>query len=308
MKVLVTGGAGFIGSHVVDHLIDQGHSVVVIDDMSSGRKENTRSDVTYHTLDVADPAVRPLLCKEGVEAVCHVAAKTNLRESLTDPLTDIHSNIVGLVNVLEACKDLKLKKFVFSSTGGALYGDAPHFPSAEDTPTKPISPYGVGKLAGEKYLYYYHVVHDLPVVILRYSNVYGPRQERKNPAGALVSFVDKVLKDEDIRINGDGEQTRDFVHVTDVARANLLGLARAQDDYCVCNISGGSETSVNALIMAIEKATGKTAKTSGGPANRGEIRRSYLSNEKAKIDLGWYPTFTVESGIQDVISYMQKLG
>jgi len=305
MKILVTGGAGFIGSHVVDALCAAGHTPVVVDDFSSGSEHNVRADVTYHRVAIADPRIKEILRQEGIEAVCHIAAKTNLRDSLKDPMADLTTNIAGLVALLEACRELGIKKFVFSSTGGALYGNAKSLPTTEETPTNPVSPYGVSKLAGERYLYYYHKVHGMGVVILRYSNVYGPRQERKNPPGALVLFINKLLAGEPITIFGDGEQTRDFVYVGDVAQANLSALMRTEPDYCVCNISSGVETSVNQLVAAARHATGQEPRVAQGPANAGEVRRSFLSNKKALSDLGWAPKVMLVEGMAKVVEYMR---
>lgn len=306
MKVLVTGGAGFIGSHVVDCLIEEGHVPVVLDNMSSGSAMNIRKGVKYHQCALTDAKkLESVLKKERVDAICHLAAKTNMRESLTDPFADIETNIVGLVTLLElVAKKYPVKKFVFSSTGGALYGDTKSLPVTEDAPTNPISPYGVGKLAGERYLYYYHRVHDLPVTILRYSNVYGPRNDRKKHIGAVTAFIQKVMRGEEVRIFGKGEQTRDFIFVKDLARANVAALARKQNEYLVCNISGGKETSVNTMVHAIEKAVGKKAVIVRTPAVRGEVQRSALSNARARKLLRWKPQVTLEQGIAATVQYL----
>lgn len=309
MNVLVTGGAGFIGSHVVDQLREGGHAVAVLDDLSSGDERNVPRGVKLHRMSLNDPKLEAVFKKGKFDAVCHLAAKTNMRESLTDPIADIESNVAGLVRLLElAAKKYPVKKFVFASTGGALYGDTKQLPVGEDAPTKPISPYGVGKLAGERYLYYYHAVHGLPVVVLRNSNVYGPRNERKKYVGSVVAFIRDIMAGKEIVINGDGRQTRDFVYVEDVARANVLALARIKRDFLVCNVSGGSETSINELIRAIEKHTGKKAKVRRNPAIRGEVRRSYLENRRARRELKWKPLQTVESGIRKTVEYLKQSG
>lgn len=308
MKVLVTGGAGFIGSHVVDQLIAAGHNVSVLDDLTSGDERNVPKGLKFYRLSLNDPKLDAVFKKERFDAVCHLAAKTNMRESLTDPIADLESNVAGLVRLLElAAKKYPVKKFVFASTGGALYGDTRELPVAEDAPTKPISPYGVGKLAGERYLYYYHAVHGLPVVILRNSNVYGPRNERKKYVGSVVAFIRNIMAGNEIVINGDGRQTRDFIYVEDVARANVLALARTKRDFLTCNVSGGSETSINALIRSIEKHTGKKAKVRRNSGIPGEVRRSYLENKKASRELKWKPKHTVEAGVKKTVAYLQEL-
>lgn len=307
MKVLVTGGAGFIGSHVVDALIADGHEVAILDDLSSGNELNLRKDVAFHRVSLTDPALDGVLKAGKFDAICHLAAKTNMRESLTDPMADIDANIRGLVALLELCaKKYPVKQFVFSCTGGALYGDPQYVPVDENHPTNPTSPYGISKLAGEKYLYYYGAVYGLPSVSLRYSNVYGPRNERKKHNGAVTVFIQKVLKGETISINGSGEQTRDFVYVEDIARANARAVAYAGGSL-VCNISGGAETSVNQMIALVEKHTGKKAQVEHGPEIKGEIMRSFMSNEKAKKELGWVPQYSVETGIKKTVEYFKGL-
>jgi UDP-glucose 4-epimerase len=306
MKVLVTGGAGFIGSHVVDALVAARHRVVVLDNLSSGDRRNLRKGLKFYRMSLTDKRLESVFKKEKFDAVCHLAAKTNMRESLTDPFADIESNIVGLVRLLELCaKKYPLKKFVFSSTGGALYGNPDSVPVTEEAPTRPISPYGISKLAGEKYLHYYHAVHDLPVVILRYSNVYGPRNERKKHIGAVTAFIRNVLTGRPIQVNGDGRQTRDFVYVEDLARANALALKRKRNDCLVVNVSGGKETSVTEMIRTIERATGKKAIVRYAPAIRGEIARSRLSNARAWKELRWRPLFTVEKGIERTVRHLR---
>jgi UDP-glucose 4-epimerase len=308
MKVLVTGGAGFIGSHVVDALIGAGHRVVVLDNLSSGDKRNIRKGVKFYRMSLGDRKLDNVFKKEKFDAVCHCAAKTNMRESLIDPFADIEGNIVGLVNLLQlAAKKYPVKKFVFSSTGGALYGDPEYVPVDEKHPTRPTSPYGVSKLAGERYLYYYHKVHDLPVVVLRYSNVYGPRNERKKHVGAVTAFIKHVLRGTPIQVNGSGKQTRDFVFVEDIARANMLALKRKKKDYLTVNTSGGKETNVNEMLRLIEKAAGKKALIKHRPSIRGEIMRSCMSNAKARKELGWMPHFSVEQGVARTVRYLENL-
>jgi UDP-glucose 4-epimerase len=304
MRVLVTGGAGFIGSHVVGILGQEGHEVVIVDDLSSGDRRNVPPATPWHQVSLQDPELEAVFADQRIDAVCNLAAKTGMRESLTDPLTDIQTNIIGFVNLLEFAVKYKVGKFVQSSTGGALYGDTDDLPAREDTPTWPISPYGVSKLAGEKYLYYYHAVHGLPVVILRYSNVFGPRNERKAHVGSITTFIRRVLDGDEIRINGDGKQTRDFIYVGDIARANALAVRRTNEDYLVCNTSGGRETSVLEIIGCIETHTGKKARVTHAPEIRGEVRRAVLSNTKAGRELGWRPLVSIDDGVRLTVEHL----
>ncbi|PIT91004.1 UDP-glucose 4-epimerase [Candidatus Kaiserbacteria bacterium CG10_big_fil_rev_8_21_14_0_10_49_17] len=303
MKVLITGGAGFIGSHIADLLIKKGHSVVVIDDLSSGDMRNVPPKARFHKISVASPHLQALFEKEKPDMVCHTAAKTNMRATLNDPLKDIPTNLIGTVKVMECAKKSGVAKVVFSSTGGALYGDAGTLPTTEDTPTNPISPYGVDKLASEKYLYYYHAVHGISATILRYSNVYGPRMERKRGGtGVVAVFLEAFLNNKKPKIFGDGKQTRDFVFVEDVAEANYKALIDTRKGFFYYNVSGGKEVSMNELAKQIGQITNRDGAIEHLPANKGEVRRSCLANKKIQKELDWKPRTTLKEGIQKTLS------
>lgn len=302
-KVLVTGGAGFIGSHVVEQLKASGYGVVVVDDLSTGKRINLSGDVKFYELDILDKKLNRVFENENINAVCHLAASTNVPKSIENPIKDAKTNILGMLNLLENCKEFGVKKFIFSSTGGALYGNTDILPTPEDHPTQPISPYGVDKLTGEKYLYYYNKVHNLPVVILRYSNVYGPKQERKGEGGVVAIFIKQLLAGKQPTINGKGEQTRDFVYVEDVARANLLALEESREKLYIYNISTGKDTSINSLYTVLAEKLGATTTPSYGPLIGGEVIRSCLDNEMALKELRWRPEYSLSDGLNKTIEY-----
>ncbi len=291
-----------MGSHVVDALLAEGHQVVIVDNLQSGDERNINPSATFYQKDIRDPDIRDVLVSEQCEAVCHLAAKTNMRESLADPFTDIDHNIIGLVRLLEACKDLPIKRFVFSSTGGALYGNTETLPATEDVPPAPISPYGISKMAGERYLYSYHERFALPITILRYSNVFGPRLDRKKGgASATMRLLLELKAGKQPHITGDGEQTRDFVYVKDVARANALAVEEKNSEgVSVYNIGSGRETSINALLVELGKALDVPVNAQYIDPIAGEVTRSCLSIERASTGLGWKPAYSLEKGIEEM--------
>jgi len=242
MKVLVTGGAGFIGSHVVDGLLDTGHEVAVIDDLSSGRRENLPEDVPLYVRDVREGCAE-VFDEFRPEVLCHQAAQMAVRRSVREPDFDADVNVLGTIRLLENCLSYGVGKVLFASTGGAIYGEQQEFPAPEDHPLQPVSPYGVSKLSGEHYLYFYHAQYGLPYVSLRYANVYGPRQEPHGEAGVVAIFCGNLAIGQESTINGSGEQTRDYVYVGDVARANVLALGGDAPSGAY-NIGTGKETSV----------------------------------------------------------------
>ena len=253
-KVLVTGGAGFIGSHVADLLVAKDYEVAVIDNLSSGSRHNLNPQVEFYQLDIRSPEMFELVKSLQPMAICHLAAQVSVRLSVEDPETDASINILGSLKLLEAAVKAEVKKVIFSSTGGAIYGEQDYFPADEEHPSRPVSPYGVAKLAIEKYLNYYKQEYGLDFVALRYANVYGPRQDPHGEAGVVAIFSQKLLSGEQAIINGDGTQTRDFVYVEDVARSNLLALEA--DYYGELNIGTGLETDINNLFQLLKNITG----------------------------------------------------
>jgi UDP-glucose 4-epimerase len=305
MKILVTGGAGFIGSHLVDAFIAAGHEAIVIDDLSSGDKRNLNPKAKLYTMDLLDPKVAGLMADVRPDALCHHAAQMDVRRSVADPAFDARVNILGFIHLLEAGRQSGLKKVLFASSGGAIYGEQEKYPAPEDHPTRPASPYGVSKLTGENYLAYYHTTFNLPYVALRYANVYGPRQNFKGEAGVIAIFIDQLLSGKTPVINGDGKQTRDFVYVGDVAAANLLAL----DSSFVggINIGTGVETDLVTLYQKICRQMDAQVAPTHGPAKDGEQRRSSIDNSRARKVLDWSPKTSLDEGLGNTVAYYRKV-
>ena len=301
MKVLVTGGAGFIGSHITEHLIDAGAEVVVLDDLSSGKRESVHPRARLCQADIGSEAIRDLFERERFDCLDHQAAQMNVRRSVDDPMFDARVNIIGSLNLLQAAVATGVKKVVFASTGGAIYGEQLTFPADETHQTNPLSPYGVAKLAVEKYLAFYEAVYDLPYVALRYANVYGPRQDPHGEAGVVAIFSERLLRGEPAIINGDGEQTRDFIYVDDVVRANVLAVTT--DLSGIYNVGTGLETSVNVLYAHLAKHAGATLPPRHDPPKPGEQRRSVLDYRKLQAVANWTPTVALEEGLRRTVVY-----
>jgi UDP-glucose 4-epimerase len=301
MKVLVTGGAGFIGSHVCDVFLREGHAVTALDDLSSGRVENLDPKVELVQCDIRSERAAAWIRAERPDVLCHLAAQMDVRRSVADPRFDADVNIGGMLNLLEAARQAGVRRFVFSSTGGAIYGEQDLFPAPESHPTRPLSPYGVSKAAGELYLGYYRAQYGLSSIALRYANVYGPRQNPHGEAGVVAIFSQRLLAGESCTINGTGEQTRDFVYGPDVARANYL--AALSDHTEPLNIGTGRETSVNTLYAHLAKAAGVATPAQHAPAKPGEQLRSCVDASAAKRVLGWEPTVSLEDGIAATIQW-----
>jgi UDP-glucose 4-epimerase len=302
VRALVTGGAGFIGSHITDALIDAGHSVTVIDDLSRGRREQVNAGATFIQLDITSPELAAAFAGARPEVVFHAAAQIDVRESVRDPLHDADVNVVGTVNVLRASVDAGTRRVVFASSGGAIYGDTDRIPTPEDHPCLPESPYGTAKLCAEAYGGTFSRQAGLEFVALRYANVYGPRQDPHGEAGVVAIFATRLVHGEPVVINGDGTQTRDYVHVQDVVRANLAAVDGPAGIY---NIGTGVETDVNALYRMLAEATGVTAAAEHGPAKPGEQRRSSLETRATRERLGWSASITFEEGVRTTVDYFR---
>ncbi len=306
MKILVTGGAGFIGSHIVDQLLRAGHTVVVLDNLSSGRRENIPPEARLIEADITDfPTVTDLFAKEQPEIVYHLAAQIDVRQSVANPIADAETNILGSIHLIKTAQENGVKKFIFSSTGGAIYGDTDMRPTPETHPEWPLSPYGIAKLTTDKYLNYTSAVHGLPFVSLRYGNVYGPRQNPHGEAGVVAIFINKMLAGAQPTINGDGLQTRDYVYVEDVARANLLALEHF-DAVGVYNVGTGIETNVNQLFAAINDCFNNKFQEVHGEAKKGEQKTSSLDAQKIISKLNWSPHTDFQTGIKKTFDWFKN--
>lgn len=305
VRILVTGGAGFIGSHIVDAYIYHGHDVSVIDNFVTGQRENLNPQAKLFEADIRDTEEVKRVFKAGrFDLVSHHAAQMDVRRSVSDPMYDASVNIIGVLNILESCVANGVQRIIFASSGGAVYGEQDYFPADEKHPTRPIAPYGVAKLSSEQYLFYYKAVHGLNSVSLRYANVYGPRQNPKGEAGVVSIFATKMMAGEQPLINGDGEQTRDYVYVGDVVEANMLALQCSGSD--VFNVGTGAETDVNTLFHHLKRATRSGCEEQHGQAKKGEQLRSVLDTRKIQTTLGWKPGVSLEVGLQRTVDFFKK--
>ncbi|MCK4744941.1 NAD-dependent epimerase/dehydratase family protein [Candidatus Parcubacteria bacterium] len=296
-KILVTGGAGFIGSNLVDKLIEKNYEVAIVDNLSTGKKENINSKAEFYNVDILDnEKLERVFIKEKPEFISHHAAQIDVRKSVSDPVFDANINILGTLNLLELAKKYNVKKTVFASSGGAIYGEANIVPTPEEYPAEPISPYGVSKFSIEQYLNYYNEIFKLKFVALRYANVYGPRQDPLGEAGVVAIFCNKLLNNEQLIINGDGKQTRDFVYVGDIVKANILSFEKNIEG--IFNIGTGLEISINELFDALIKISGIKMQKNYGQALKGEQMRSCLNADKIKQALGWKAGMSLESGLK----------
>lgn len=300
MKIVVTGGAGFIASHIVDAYIADGHEVHIVDDFSTGGEANVNAKAVVHRLDIADANTVKLITDLKPDVLNHHAAQMDVRRSVADPVFDARINIIGFVNLLQGSVEAGVKKVIFASSGGAVYGDKEPIPAAEAHPTEPVSPYGVSKRTGELYLDYYYMAFGLPYVALRYANVYGPRQSSKGEAGVVAIFIDRLLSENSPIINGDGKQTRDYVFVGDVVAANLAALRTPF--IGAVNIGTGQETDVVTICRSLRTGLGSSIEATHGPAKTGEQRRSCLAVGFAAKVLGWRPVTSLDQGLQKTIA------
>ncbi|MFA5050679.1 MAG: NAD-dependent epimerase/dehydratase family protein [Patescibacteria group bacterium] len=304
MKCLVIGGAGFIGSHLTDRLIEEKYKVAVIDNLSTGKKENLNPRAKFYQIDILSPRISKIFQKEKPEIVFHYAAQIDVRKSVENPMEDAKINILGGLNLLENCKKFKVKKIIFASTGGAIYGDADIIPTSEDYPEFPLSPYGIAKLTIEKYLNYYCKIFGLSYIALRFANVYGPRQNSKGEAGIIAIFCDKMLSGKQPIINGSGKQTRDFVYVKDVVEAAVLALKK--NKVGTFNIGTSKETDINTIFKKLKELTGSKYKEIHCPEKLGEQKRSCLTYFKAKKELGWQPKYNLDNGLRQTVEWFKK--
>ena len=306
MNILVTGGAGFIGSHVVDAYINDNHNVVIVDDMSRGRKEFINPRATFHQISISDPQLANIIQKESIEVINHHAAQISVSDSVKNPVKDAESNIIGTLQLLQNAVECGVDKFIFASTGGAIYGEQDYFPAREDHPQKPTSPYGLSKLSVEGYLKFYKEQYGLKSIIFRYGNVFGPRQNPNGEAGVVAIFNNRLLKGQAPIINGDGEQTRDYIFVRDVVNANLLALKLNGSD--TFNVGTGQETSVNELTHLILEVAESNIDVQTSKKNNFEQRRSCLDYKKLKGSLNWSPKVSLKEGLSETFIFFKNNG
>ena len=304
MKILVTGGAGFIGSHVVDAYLAAGHEVVVLDDLSTGKRENLNPKARFTHGSILDAAAADLIRRERPDVVNHHAAQISVRRSVDDPQLDARINILGTIALLDAAREAGVRRFVLVSSGGAVYGEQEIYPAPETHSTWPVSPYGVSKRSGELYAHFFQAQYGLPFVALRYANVYGPRQDPHGEAGVVAIFALRMLRNEPVTVNGDGGQTRDYVYVGDVARMSVLALEK--DAAGPVNVGTGIETDVNTLAALLRDTVGSTAPITHGPAKAGEQRRSVVDASRAAAVYGWRPEVTLADGLRRTVEFFRS--
>ncbi len=305
MKILVTGGAGFIGSHVVNVFIENGHEVVVVDDLSTGRRSNLNPAATFYQVDIRSPQLAEIFEKEQPQVIDHHAAQMDVRRSVEDPLFDADVNVLGSIKLIELARKHNVERFIYISTGGAVYGEPEYLQCDEAHPINPICPYGASKHTVEHYLYMYQELYDLNYVILRYPNVYGPRQDPHGEAGVVAIFTGQMLGGGQIVINGDGEQERDFVYVGDCARANMLALTTGNSNT-IFNLGYGKGTTINEIYTNLKNITGYELSAKHGPAKVGETRRIFLEASKAEKKLEWKPKVGLEAGLSETVEYFKQ--
>ncbi len=304
MNVLVTGGAGFIGSHVVDRLVQEGYQVSVIDNLCTGKRKNVNKKAKLYKMDIQSRSIDRVLRAQRPTTIIHLAAQMNVRLSTEDPTFDASVNILGTINLLEHAIQHGVRKITFASSGGAVYGEQEVFPASESHRTDPLSPYGISKLAGEKYLAYYAHEQGIRYVALRFGNVYGPRQEPEGEAGVIAIFAKKMLKGEQPMINGTGKQTRDFVYVDDVVESVMATLK--PETQGIYNVGTGQETTVNECYALLKKFTKSECKDLYGPAKKGEQLRSVLDVTKLREEFGWDAHVSLSDGLSQTVEYFKS--
>ncbi len=305
MKILFTGGAGFIGSNVVDALIGIGHEIVVVDNLSSGFRGNLNPNAKFYHLSICDKELSTIFERERPEVVHHHAAQIDVRKSADDPIADAEDNILGSLNLLTSCVRFGVKRVIYASTGGAIYGDVQYPPADENHPVNPISQYGISKHTVEHYLYLYSALYGLDYVVLRYANVYGPRQNPSGEAGVVAIFATQMLTGQQPTIFGPGDKTRDYVHVADVTEANILALERGTNT--ILNIGTGVETSDQEIFDTLAEVLGYQGPPVYAPLRKGEVYRISLGCDKAREELGWSPKLSLKEGIARTAEYYRAL-
>ncbi len=312
MRILVTGGAGFIGSHVVDRYIENGHEVTVVDNLMTGKRENVNGDARFLEMDVQDPELNEVFANGRFDVVNHHAAQIDVRVSVSDPMKDARINVLGFLNIMENVRRHNVGRTVIVSSGGVIYGETPGDPATEVFLKRPFSPYGVTKYASELYLFYYHRVHDIKGVTLRYSNVYGPRQDPFGEAGVVAIFSKNLHRGEALTIYGDGEQERDYVFVRDVVNANMVVTeAELEDtvetvDDMAFNVGTGIPSTVNQLAALMKEIAGSDTSPVYAPERPGELLRNYLDYTRLKNTLGWEPGVTFRDGLEETYNWFRE--
>jgi len=305
MNILVTGGAGFIASNVADAFISAGHGVVVVDNLFMGNRKNVNAAAKFYKLDIRDKKISSIVKKEKIDVINHHAAQISVPDSVKQPVFDADINIKGTLNLLEAARENKVKKFIFISSGGTVYGSKVKLPAAEENPLTAESPYGISKVAGEHYVRFYTAQYGIKHTVLRYSNVYGPRQIPHGEAGVVAIFIKMIMEGKAPTVFGGGKCIRDYVYVGDVARANVLALDKGDNE--AFNIGTGIKTDVNKLYSEIQKATGFDKPAGQAPFREGDLLANYLDAAKAGKVLGWKPVVSLEQGIKLTYEYFKQI-
>ena len=304
MNILITGGAGFIASHIVDAYISMGHKVTIVDNLSTGDVKNLNHNAKFVEMDITSDKILNLLMSEHFDVLNHHAAQMDVRLSVTNPMFDAKTNVIGGLNLYEAAQKSKIKKIIFASTGGAVYGDKVNIPTIEDSALEPCSPYGIAKLTNEKYLAFYNDTYNIKTVCLRYANIYGPRQNYKGEAGVVAIFIDKLLKGQQPIINGDGKNTRDYIFIKDIVKANILALnENVRGTY---NIGTEIETDVNQIFYHLKELIRSDCKEVHGEAKKGEQKRSCISYQKILREHNWYPETKLSDGLKETVKYFRE--
>ena len=305
MKILVTGGAGFIGSHIVDRLVQEGYGVVVADNLATGKRRNINRAANFYRADIRSRWLERVFRRERPAIVCHHAAQMDVRRSVQDPMFDAETNILGTLNVLRYAIKYGVRKFIFASSGGAVYGEPEKLPVSESHPTRPMSPYGISKAVGDEYLRYFYDADGMEYVSLRYANVFGPRQDPYGEAGVVAIFTQKMLQGEQPIINGNGRQTRDFVYVDDVVEANIAALGK--EAHGIYNVGTGQETTINELFSLLAGFINPSGREVHGPAKKGEQLRIALDSSRIHRELDWEPKVSLKDGLARTVDYYRQL-